>query len=489
MPNHPPHPWSAIQDPCFSKLGTPFIQLCPPTPLNNTSIIHYQEKLAGELGLPELDAQQLADLGAGADYPHLAPWAANYSGHQFGGYTAQLGDGRTITVSEHRAPDGSAWECQLKGSGPTPYSRRADGRAVLRSSIREYLASEAMYALGIPSTRALLLSHSSSSPVFRETTETAATVLRAAPCFVRFGTFERLYYTQQYAETHKLADWLLAEHFTACQNTQQPYLGLLQTIIQRSATLVAHWQSVGFCHGVLNTDNMSILGLTLDYGPYGWLDETNLTHICNHSDSEGRYAYQEQPEIVHWNLYCLAQAMLPLMEVEVAKAALNQYWDLYTQQFTANMRNKLGLRCPQAEDAALIQQLFSAMHSSGVDFTRFFRALSHLDDEKSKQAVLNETKQHASIQAWLAQYQLRLGLETQDTASRHHQMQACNPKYILRNHLVEEAIQALRDKGDKRAFERLFNALQHPFAEQVEYEDLAAAAPNWAKKLEISCSS
>lgn len=292
----------------FAALGQPFYTRLAPNPLRDPYWVGRSALMAKTLQLDEHWWQSQQALEAFSGHNHLAgsdPLASVYSGHQFGHWAGQLGDGRALLLGEIQLSDGSAWELQLKGSGLTPYSRMGDGRAVLRSSIREFLASEAMHALGVPTTRALCIT-GSDQPVRREEMETAAVVTRAAPSFIRFGHFEHFCYSGQHDALRHLADFVIAHFYPECQTAEQPYAALLEAVTQRTAALIAHWQAVGFCHGVMNTDNMSILGLTIDYGPFQFMDGFDPGHICNHSDTMGRYAFGNQPAVAHWNLRALA---------------------------------------------------------------------------------------------------------------------------------------------------------------------------------------
>lgn len=426
------------------------------------------------------------------------PFAAVYSGHQFGIWAGQLGDGRAISLGEVLGPEGRM-EIQLKGCGRTPYSRGADGRAVLRSSIREFLCSEAMAALGIPTTRAMALV-ASPLPVLRESVETAAVVTRLAPSFVRFGTFEHFYAAGRLDAMRTLADHVVGGFFPALVDAPNPYLELLREVLVRTATLVAHWQAVGFCHGVLNTDNLSILGLTIDYGPFGFLDGFDAGHICNHSDHTGRYRYSEQPAVAHWNLHCLAQALLPLItergaSVDDVLAILAQWPDRFSTAWHAAFAAKLGLQRAHPEDDALLRALLACLQADQVDFTGFFRRLSRVRcaaDETGGDDTADECRalfvDHAAFDAWLARYRARLALEERDDAARARAMDRVNPKYVLRNHLAETAIRRARE-GDYSEVRRLHELLEHPYDEQPGQEAYAALPPGWASTLEVSCSS
>ena len=422
--------------------------------------------------------------------------AAVYSGHQFGVYVPRLGDGRAILLGEVVGPDGRHWELQLKGAGKTPYSRMGDGRAVLRSSIREFLGSEALHHLGIPSTRALAVI-GSDTPVFRETVETAAVATRMAPSFVRFGSFEYFYWTQQHDALKQLADYVIDRFYPASREAPQPYLHFLEEVARRTARLFAQWQGVGFCHGVLNTDNMSILGLTIDYGPFGFMDAFDAGYVCNHSDSHGRYAYNMQPQIAHWNLYALGQALVPLTDdLDATKVAIDTFVDEYTQAIDAVFRAKLGLATRHADDETLVNTLIGLLSANHTDWPRFWRRLSQLRLDVTgpeQDAVVRDLViDRSAFDTWAAAYRARLRAEGSDDQDRQARMDRVNPKYVLRNHLAEVAIRKARGDDGARDFgevARLLKVLERPYDEQPEFEAYADEPPDWARTLELSCSS
>ncbi|RZJ02217.1 MAG: YdiU family protein, partial [Haliea sp.] len=408
-----------------------------------------------------------------------------YSGHQFGQWAGQLGDGRAILLGELQTAAGPQ-EIQLKGAGLTPYSRMGDGRAVLRSSIREYLCSEAMHGLGIPTTRALAIT-GSPAKVRREDIETAAVVTRLAPSFIRFGHFEHFSYSNQHAQLKTLADFVIDSFYPECRVATQPYAALLQAVSERTAAMVAAWQAVGFCHGVMNTDNMSILGLTIDYGPFQFLDAFDPGNICNHSDTQGRYAYNKQPNIAYWNLFCLGQALLPLMDSqEQALAALESYKTVFPQALEARMRAKLGLADARPEDKALIEGIFKLLAADKVDYPIFWRRLGGFVPGQGSEPVRDLFLDRAGFDAWALQYSERL---TQvDQGLRADLMLKTNPKYVLRNHLGEQAIRAAKLQ-DFSGVDTLLMLLQSPFEEHAAHDAAAGFPPDWASSIEISCSS
>lgn len=473
----------------FATLPPDFYTERPPTPLCSPTLAAWNSPLAESLGL-DPDPQQHPDLPqilAGNRLPkHSRPLASVYSGHQFGVYVPQLGDGRALLIGEHRAPDGMIHELQLKGAGRTPYSRSGDGRAVLRSSIREYLGSEAMHGLGIATTRALGLVVSPEI-VWRESAETAAVLLRVAPTFVRFGHFEYFSHTGQHAALRTLTDWVIEHFYPQCRDAADPVAALLREVVGRTARMIAAWQTNGFCHGVMNSDNMSILGLTLDYGPFGFLDGFNAGHICNHSDPHGRYAWNRQPEAGLWNLQCLAGALLPLSTREALGEALEQYGADFEQAQTERFQHKLGLHDWQDGDLDLLGRLLELMQGSAADWTLFWRALASLDDADAL-APRDFFVDRAAFDAWTSDYRQRLRQDNRPAPERRTTMRRANPRYVLRNHLAEQAIRQA-DAGDFGEIVRLQRCLMHPFDEQPEFSAYAALPPEWAATIRVSCSS
>ncbi|QYY32962.1 MULTISPECIES: protein adenylyltransferase SelO [Cupriavidus] len=492
--------------PGFAELGERFFTRLRPTPLPSAYLVSVAPNAAALLGMPVEAASEpdFIEAFVGNSVPDWAdPLATVYSGHQFGVWAGQLGDGRAIRLAQAQTDTGP-WEIQLKGAGLTPYSRMADGRAVLRSSIREYLCSEAMAALGVPTTRALSII-GSDAPVRRETIETAAVVTRLAPTFIRFGHFEHFAAHEDVAALRQLADFVINNFMPACREAAQPYQALLREVSLRTADMVAHWQAIGFCHGVMNTDNMSILGLTIDYGPFGFLDAFDANHICNHSDTQGRYAYSQQPQVAFWNLHCLAQALLPLWlepgadeaardgAVAQAREALDPFRDRYASEFFRHYRAKLGIHMPAGgdkEDEPLLTSLFQLLHEQHVDYTLFWRNLARISsaDGSGDAPVRDLFLDRAAWDTWAESYRNRLRAEQSDDAARRVAMLAVNPKYVLRNHLAEIAIRRAREK-DFSEVDRLLAVLSRPFDEQPEAEAYAALPPDWAGGLEVSCSS
>ena len=482
----------------YARLPAAFHTRQPPAPLPAPHLIAVSEDAASLIGL---DPQQAAraefvELFAGNRLPPGAePLAAVYSGHQFGSWSGQLGDGRAHLLGEVDTPHGPL-ELQLKGAGPTPYSRFSDGRAVLRSSIREFLCSEAMAALGVPTTRALCVI-GSPLPVQREQTETAAVVARIAPSFVRFGTFEHFSAADDVQHLRLLADYVIDRFRPHLRDSARPHAALLADVAQRTGELVAHWQAIGFMHGVMNTDNMSALGLTLDYGPFAFMDDFDAGRICNHSDTYGRYAFRTQPRIAQWNLYVLADALGPLIgHPDLTRALVDEHFQsAFDSRFAALMRQRLGLAVAQPGDDDFIGATLGLLQLQRVDYTRFFRALSELpgcvarEDRAARNAPLRDLfADREACDAWLLGWRARLAGEGSVDAQRQPAMRAANPCYVLRNWMAESAIRRARE-GDFGEVRALLDCLRHPFDERPQYAHYAAPPPDWADGLTVSCSS
>ena len=477
----------------FGDLGDTFYTRVTPTPFETPArLVHFNTSAAALLDLDPESQQHpaVAEIFSGKRaLPGADPLAMLYAGHQFGHYVPQLGDGRAIMLGEVTNQRGEKWEIQLKGSGLTPYSRDGDGRAVLRSSIREYLCSEAMHGLGIPTTRALCLVDSNDE-VYREQIETGAMLTRLAPSHVRFGSFEVFFYRNQHAPLQALADFVIQHHYPELRDESQPYTALLQNVIERTARLLAQWQAVGFAHGVMNTDNMSILGLTLDYGPYGFMEGYNPGFICNHSDYQGRYAFDQQPQIGLWNLTCLAQALTPLIEVDAAKAALQTYQQHFTDHYYQLMAQKIGFEQPNDEVLQLLGDLLDQMQRSQTDYTRLFRGLGEVAVESTTphSELRDMFLQRERFDRWLSEYRALLRRDAKPDAERREMMMNNNPKYVLRNYMAQIAIDAAAQQ-DYSKIEQLMQLLQTPFAEHPELAHYAEPPPDWAGNIQVSCSS
>lgn len=480
--------------PGYAALPERFHVPVEPTPLPDPYLVAWNPGVAQDLGIPEAPPLrgELLELLAGNRIPAgSAPTAAAYAGHQFGVWVPELGDGRAIILGDLIDTQHQSQELQLKGAGLTRWSRMGDGRAVLRSTIREYLASAAMEGLGIPTTRALAIV-GSDLPVYRVRTETAAVLARIAPTHVRFGTFE--YFAARRMETERtmLADWVIERFYPELLRLPalERHNAWYQEIVTRTARLMAMWTAAGFAHGVMNTDNFSILGITIDYGPFGWLDAYDPTHICNHSDHHGRYAFSQQPRVGLWNCARLGEALHPLVTEESARATLEGYAATYESEVFTLMRRKLGLVGVDDDDIALVGDFLDLLRSTGSDYSRSLRALSSWDaaDSASDASLRREIPDGATLDEWLAQYAARLATESRATAERHAAMRAVNPKYVLRNWVAEEAIRNAETRNYARVDE-IRRLLDAPFDEHPEWERFGEGPPTWASGLEVSCSS
>ena len=475
----------------FARLGDAFSTHVLPDPLDNPRLVAASPAAMALLDLDPAVAESpvFAELFGGHKlWAEAEPRAMVYSGHQFGSYNPQLGDGRGLLLGEVYNQAGEHWDLHLKGAGQTPYSRMGDGRAVLRSSIREFLASEALHALGIPSSRALCVI-GSDTPVWREKQERGAMVLRLAPSHVRFGHFEYFYYTKKPEQQKQLGEHVLALHFPECLEQPEPYLAMFREIVERNAELIAKWQAYGFCHGVMNTDNMSILGITFDFGPFAFLDDFDAHFICNHSDDQGRYSFSNQVPVGQWNLSALAQALTPFISVEALRESLGLFLPLYQAHYLDLMRRRLGFTQAEDDDQKLVERLLQLMQNSGVDYSLFFR---HLGDQAPEQALArlrDDFVDRDGFDAWAEQYRERVARDPiQGQDLRRQRMHAVNPLYILRNYLAQKAIDAA-ESGDYSQVRRLHQVLSRPFEEQEGMQGYAERPPEWGKHLEISCSS
>ena len=490
-----------------------------PTPTRAPTLLAWADEVGELLGIarPASMAGIAAEvLGGSRVLPGMAPYAARYGGHQFGQWAGQLGDGRAITLAEMICPDGGRRELQLKGAGRTPYSRTADGRAVLRSSVREFMCSEAMHALGVPTTRALSLVGTGESVVRdmfydgHPQAEPGAVVCRVASSFIRFGNFEILAAEEESDLLKRLADYTIGSHFPAlvAANTPTPetYAQWFEEICRRTAVMVAHWMRVGFVHGVMNTDNMSILGLTIDYGPYGWLEGFDPVWTPNTTDAEGRrYRYGGQPQVAHWNLVRLANALYKLVDDDGAlRRALAIFEETFDQLARRMLADKLGWSDIAVEDQALTAELPDILQIEETDMTLFFRGLADvpvdraIDDgaliapiAKALYADANAARRE-TLAAWLRRYGEKVRRDATPSDARRDRMNAVNPKYVLRNYLAQLAIDALA-ADDASVLNRLMQVLKRPYDEQPEHDDLAARRPEWARHKAgcsaLSCSS
>jgi len=466
-----------------------------PTPVRAPALLAWSEALGRQLDIskPAAGSPALEILAGNRVLPGMQPYAARYGGHQFGVWAGQLGDGRAITLGEIAARDGTRQELQLKGAGRTPYSRTADGRAVLRSSLREFLASEALHYLGVPTTRALSLVGTGEDVIRdmfydgRPEAEPGAVVCRVAPSFLRFGNFQIHTANDETEILRKLFDFVSTNHYAGRKDW-------FHELCRRTALLMVDWMRLGFVHGVMNTDNMSILGLTIDYGPYGWLEGYDPAWTPNTTDAEGRrYSYGNQPQIALWNLARLAEALLPIVEKDELEAGLRLYGDVYQEAMTAALASKLGLSSLDRDgDHELMQGLFKVFGEVETDFTLFFRNLANVETSADDLAGVFYDKPAPGLRAWLDRYLARVKADSLPAATRRERMNAVNPKYVPRNYLAQQAIDAMA-RGDASVLETLMKVLERPYDEQPESEQFAARRPEWARHKAgcsaLSCSS
>jgi uncharacterized protein YdiU (UPF0061 family) len=474
-----------------------FVRLAP-TPVTGPKLIRLNRPLAAELGL-DLDGLEddvLAAVFSGNLVPQQAvPIALAYAGHQFGQFVPQLGDGRAILLGEVRDRAGVRRDIQLKGSGPTPYSRNGDGRAALGPVLREYLLSEAMHALGIPATRALA-AVSTGEFVYRETRLPGAVLTRVAASHVRVGSFEYFAARGDLAATKLLADYVITRHYPEAASADRPCLALLREVIGRQAELVARWMHVGFIHGVMNTDNMALSGETIDFGPCAFLDAYDPATVFSSIDSFGRYAYQNQPHAAQWNLARFAETLLPLIDVsperalELASAEIAGFPGQFATEWLDGMRRKIGLGEPLEEDRALIQELLDAMHANQADFTLTFRALCDAAlGEAGDQRVRSQFVQPQAYELWAARWRARLQRESRAPAERAQAMRQVNPAFIPRNHRVEQVIDAAVGRADFGPFGELLEVLSQPFETQARFAAYASAPLPAERVLRTFCGT
>ena len=466
----------------FEKLGADFFSKTTPQPLENSFVATYSPSACELIDLNKSEFKNpdfLDFITAKISHQNSANLAMLYAGHQFGHFVSQLGDGRAILLAQIKNKKNENWDLVLKGAGLTSYSRMGDGKAVLRSSIREFLISESMFHLGIPTSRALCLI-ASEEKAFRNGMEPAAQIIRMSPSHVRFGSFEVFFYRQQNDKIKTLADYVIEQNFSELKNEKNKYALFLQSVVNSTAKLVAKWQAFGFCHGVLNTDNMSILGITFDYGPFGFLNEYNPHHICNSSDHEGRYSFANQPYIGMWNLHAFAITLSSLISPEEQKEILGNYEKIFLDEYHELMAAKLGFSMVDAEIKKLIYQTLNLLENYKIDYTIFFRQLAN---------ETSENCQNDDLKNWKQQYFQLLKNKNIENPKRKKLMNSVNPKFILRNYLLQNSIQKAELENDFCEVKTLQKIMQNPFDEQNEFESYASLPPDWASEISISCSS
>lgn len=491
----------------YARLPEHFYARLDPTPVLEPRLIRFNHALAAELGLDfaGLDDAALASIFSGNRVPPgIEPLAMAYAGHQFGYFVPQLGDGRAILLGEARDRRGQRRDVQLKGSGRTPFSRNGDGRAALGPVLREYLVSEAMHALGIPTTRALA-AVLTGEWVLREQRLPGAILTRVAASHVRVGTFQYFFARGQSDAVRELADYVIERHYPAVRSDSRPYLALLRAISERQAQLIARWMHVGFIHGVMNTDNMALSGETIDFGPCAFMDSYDPATVFSSIDSSGRYAYARQPAIAQWNLARFAETLLPLIDpvseraVEMATETLSEFAARYEQFWLDGMRAKLGLASAAPDDADLVQGLLQAMQDAHADFTLTFRRLCDLAAAESGAADATRAPavaalrtlfaESSALEAWLVRWRARLRQDAPVPAARAAAMRAVNPAFIPRNHRVEQVITAAVERNDFAPFERWLSILTRPFDDQPEYAELGSPPLPEERVLQTFCGT
>ena len=471
-----------IKSHAYAELPQEFYNLQNWQGFDNPLLVIENSQLKQELGFGNIEQQKLLDIFNGlSSIENLKPLSMVYSGHQFGQYVEQLGDGRGLLLGEIDSSEGSI-DIHLKGAGKTPYSRFGEGRAVLRSVIREYLCGEAMHALSIPTSRALMII-GSDEIVIREKSETAAMLARTAKTHIRFGNFEYFHYNKKPEHVKVLADFCIDNYPAYFSKAKNIYEEFFRSVVKQTAIMIAQWQACGFNHGVMNTDNMSILGETFDYGPYGFMEDYLPTYVCNHSDHQGRYAFKNQPYIGLWNCSALGHALSSLISEEAQGEILQTYEEIFQNTLAKLFREKLGLKKDKSEDAALIQDLLDIMESEKLDYTNTFRNLTQALTNKITPELDSDV-----AKSWIVSFQERQTAEGLSLDKKVISMNQVNPKFILRNYMAQEAIDAA-ENNDFSILETLIIILTKPFKEHKEYQNFANKSPAWAKDLEISCSS
>lgn len=463
--------------------------LVKPQALKNARVVAINQSLVAQLALPKAwtDNNSLLQMLFSQPSPYTEhAIAQKYGGHQFGYWNPDLGDGRGLLLAQWSDPQGRNWDLHLKGAGPTPYSRFADGRAVLRSTIREYLASEALHYLGIPTSRALCLITSEES-VFRERQERGAMLVRTCESHLRFGHFEYFYRSGEHDKLQQLFDYTFAQHFPHCLATPLPYQSMLNDIVDKTAQMIAYWQAYGFNHGVMNTDNMSIHGITFDYGPYAFLDDFDPNYICNHSDPQGRYSFDSQPGIGLWNLNALAQAFSPYLDLELIRTSLRRYEPQLLTHYSDLMRAKCGLSIAHPDNPALINEWLAMLAAEHKDYSQSFRLLSE-HPAASLTQLRDQFVHRERFDRWAQAYAKRVDEQGLDETQRLAHMCQVNPAVILRNFQAQRVI-TLAEQGDFSLFHEYLQALSEPYTVSAGMQKFTQTPPDNDKGMALSCSS
>jgi uncharacterized protein YdiU (UPF0061 family) len=481
----------------YAALSPAFYARVAPTPVANPQLVVFNRRLAKDLGLePDVVEPAAASMFSGNQLPDDAnPIAMVYAGHQFGGFVPRLGDGRAILLGELKGADGVLRDIQLKGAGPTPFSRNGDGRAALGPMLREYLISEAMHALRIPTTQSLAVV-STGERVYREAALPGAVLTRVAASHIRVGTFQYFASREDQDALRELLDYVIVRHYPQAREADVPASAVLKSVAERQATLIADWMLVGFIHGVMNTDNMTLSGETIDYGPCAFMDEYSSNTVFSSIDHNGRYAYANQPAMAQWNLARLAETLLPLInpDTDQAVAAATEILQAFTAQFDARflegMRRKIGLASAEEGDADLITQLLAAMQNAKADFTLTFRALAQAAETPENETALHGLFADSSaINDWLRHWRQRLQRDSQSSVERAANLRSVNPAFIARNHRVEAALNAASRDGDFEPFRQLLRILQRPFDEQPEFIEYTRPPQQSERVLQTFCGT
>jgi serine/tyrosine/threonine adenylyltransferase len=482
----------------YARLPERFFARLAPTPATKPRLIKFNESLASELGLNAqgLEPDEVAAVFAGnVTPPGAEPIAMAYAGHQFGNFVPQLGDGRAILLGEVLDRRGERRDVQLKGAGRTPFSRRGDGRAALGPVLREYLVSEAMHALGVPTTRALA-AVSTGEPVYRDRQLPGAVLTRVASSHIRVGTFQYFAARGDQDAVECLSDYVIRRHFPEARDAERPRLALIQAVVERQALLIARWMHVGFIHGVMNTDNTALSGETIDFGPCAFMDSYDPATAFSAIDEFGRYAYANQPAIAQWNLARFADTLLPLMHpnperaVELASEAISAFTSRYQEHWLAGMREKLGLSGNEDGDLDLVSDLLHAMHENDADFTLTFRRLcAAAADETADAEVRGLFANPGAYDSWAARWRSRLAADEREPNARAEAMRAVNPAFIARNHRVEQALDAALDNADFSPFVELLTVLSRPYQDQSAFADYANPAQAGERVFRTFCGT